>query len=80
MSIRLPPPLCRRCLEAADVELFHQAADGVLLLYCVHHQVLARVTVADHVPAHWVCDHPCSPEAAERQVSESRSQAHQGAN
>jgi hypothetical protein len=78
--MKIPPPLCRRCLEAADLNLFYQAGDGLVLLHCPHLAVLVRVTVADHVPVHWVADHPVTPEAAAAQLAELRGQAHQGAN
>lgn len=78
--MKIPPPLCRRCLEAADVGLFRQASDGVLLVHCQHHAVLARVTVADHVPVHWIADHPVTAEAAADELAASRREAHRQAN
>lgn len=78
--MKFPPPMCRACLEAADVDVFCQASDGVVLLYCSHRQVLARITVKDGCPVHWICDHPCSAQAAEQQLVASRRQAHGEAN
>ena len=78
--MRIPPPLCRHCLEAADLELFRQAPDGLALIYCEHYRTLVHVTVAGHVPVHWVADHPCTPEAAADELAKSRRELHRAAN
>lgn len=78
--MRIPPPMCRACLEAADIVTFRQASDGTVLLHCAHLAVLVHVTVKDGCPVHWVADHPVSAQAAAEQLAESRRQAQRGAN
>lgn len=77
--MRIPPPLCSNCIVNLE-RRFAESRHGLLLAYCVHHDVLARLTIADHVPVHWVADHPVTAEAAEAELAASRREAHRQAN